>query len=121
MKRVLVIDDDSDVQRLVRLWLNDAGHETAGASDGKTGLDIQRKKPADLIITDIFMPEKEGTELLMEIREEFPQTDVIVISGGGGVEGVDFLDLASKLGAVRVFRKPLKRKEFINSVHKVLA
>ena len=120
MKRVLVIDDDIQLQQLLRRWLGNAGYETMGATNGNIGLDIQRDTPADLVITDIFMPEKEGTEVLMRMRDEFPQTQVFAISGGGGINGVDFLELASYLGATHVFKKPFEKQELMSAVHKVV-
>ena len=120
MKRILVIDDDIALLELIQRWLENAGYETMIATNGMKGLETQRKNPADLIITDIFMPGREGTGLLMDVRDEFPQTKVFVISGGGGVNGVDYLELAGLLGANRVFKKPFERKEFMSAVQKVV-
>lgn len=120
MKRVLVIDDDQYIQELLKLALEKAGYEAMVADNGDMGLDIHRETPADLIITDLFMPGKEGTQLLMEMRDEFPQTKVIVISGGGGIEGVDFLKLASHLGATQVFQKPFTITELLEAVREAL-
>ena len=56
MAHILVIDDDSSIRTLLRRVLESAGHEVMEASNGRIGLDVQREAPADLIITDIFMP-----------------------------------------------------------------
>ena len=82
MVRILVIDDDNSIRNLLRRILETAGHEVIEASNGRIALDMQRQKPAELIITDIFMPEKEGTEFIMDMNEEFPAVKVIAMSGG---------------------------------------
>jgi DNA-binding response OmpR family regulator len=120
MKRVLVIDDDVEILGLIKCLLEEAGYKTIVTTNGKKGLEIQRKTPADLIITDIFMPEKEGTGVLIDVRDEFPQTKVIVMSGGGHGEHVDFLELATLLGANKVFRKPFNMQDLMNTVKSLI-
>lgn len=117
MKRILVIDDDEKIVELIKRWLEKGGYEIMTAANGAIGLEMQREAPADLIITDIFMPEKEGTQLLMEVREEFPDTKVIVMSGGGGSPHIDYLELSSLLGAVKVFQKPFEMKDLLETVN----
>jgi len=56
----------------------------------------------------------------MEFREEFPQTKVVVMSGGGGLSRIDYLEFAKLLGATKIFRKPFERKEFINIVQSIV-
>ena len=121
MARILVIDDDSSIRKLIRRYLENASHEIVEAANGRIALDMQRESPADLIITDIFMPEKEGTEFIMDISDEFPKAKVIAISGGGNIAGVDFLKLAKNLGALKTFQKPFKRVEFLAAVEELLS
>lgn len=120
MKRILVIDDDVKILGLIKCLLEEAGYETIVTTNGKKGLEIQREKPADLIITDIFMPEKEGTGVLIDVRDEFPQTKVIVMSGGGVGEQVDYLELAILLGAIKAFQKPFKMQDLMNTVKSLI-
>ena len=120
MKRILVIDDDIALLELIQRWLESADYETIIATNGKEGLESNRKTPADLIITDIYLPDRNGTGLFMEFREEFPQTKVAVMSGGGGLSRIDYLEFAKLLGATKIFRKPLERKEFINIVQSIV-
>ena len=120
MAHILVIDDDSSIRTLLRRFLENAGHEVIEASNGRIALDMQREAPADLIITDIFMPEKEGTEFIMDMGDEFPTAKVIAISGGGNVEDVDFLDLAKNLGALKTFQKPFKQADLLAAVEELL-
>jgi CheY-like chemotaxis protein len=81
--RVLVVDDNPDMRAFVRIALERAGFETNVAADGRRALDLQREHPADVLITDIFMPEPDGLELIQQFRSRFPRTKVIAISGGG--------------------------------------
>jgi DNA-binding response OmpR family regulator len=119
MKRILVIDDDIALLELIQRWLENANYEAIVATTGKVGLERHRKTPADLIITDIYLPDRNGTGLFMEIRDEFPQTKVMIMSGGGGVSRIDYLEFARLLGATKVFRKPFERQEFMNIVQSV--
>ena len=121
MARILVIDDDDNLRRLLRRFLEKAGHEVSEAPNGKIGLDIQRDNPADLIITDLFMPEKEGTEFIMDMGYEFPKAKIIAMSGGSNIEDVDFLKLAENLGALKTFQKPFKQEELLAAVEELLS
>ena len=121
MAHILVIDDDNQFRNLICTLLKRVGYEVMDASDGLVGLKVMRQKNADLIITDIFMPEMRGTELIMDITDEFPDTRIIAISGGGNVDGVDFLTLAQNLGAYRTFQKPFIKQEFLKVVASLLA
>lgn len=120
MKRILVIDDDQKITELIKIWLEEAGYEVLVALNGQEGLKIQREDPADLIITDIFMPQREGTGVLVDVYDEFPQTKVIVMSGGGASDKVDYLELARLLGAVKVFQKPFDLKELLETVQSII-
>ena len=120
MAHILVIDDDSSLRKLIRRVLESAGHEVDEASNGRIALDMQRKNPTELIITDIFMPEMEGTEFIMNMSDEFPKVKVIAISGAGNIEDVDFLELAKNLGALKTFQKPFKQAELLAAVEELL-
>lgn len=119
MKRVIVIDDDLVLLGLMQRWLENDGYETVITTEGRIGIEVHRLTPADLIITDIFLPDCNGTGLLMEVRDDFPQTRVIVISGGGRTR-VDYLELARLLGAAKVLRKPFVKNDFVSVVQSVV-
>jgi len=121
MARILVIDDDPALLSLLHRSLEKAGYEVADAANGRIALEMQRRNPADLIITDIFMPEKGGTEFIMDMSDEFPEVKIIAISGGGNIEDVDFLRLAKNLGALRTFQKPFHQKDLLAAVRELLA
>ena len=117
---ILLIDDDPIFRGMVKQALELAGYDVTEAADGNEGLKIQFERSADLIISDIIMPEKEGIETVLEIRERFPAVKIIVISGGGwyGTE-IDF-DMAEKLGAVTL-DKPFEIEDLMAAVKQMLA
>ena len=86
MARILVIDDEPDVRALVEQTLKPAGHEVVPAADGREGVDSYCAKPADLVITDIYMPNQEGLETIVELRRRFPGVAIIAMSGWSTAE-----------------------------------
>src|SRR2546430_5659829 len=75
--RVIVIEDDEHFRSLTLRWLQTSGIEAEGAAHGARGLALQRQRPADVIVTDIFMPEMEGMETINDLRREFPEAKII--------------------------------------------
>ena len=121
MAKILVIDDDKMILDVIQELFQNTGYEVEVSLDGRIGLELQRQNPADVIITDIFMPGMEGTEMIMELLEEFPKAKIIAISGYGNVAGIDFLQLAENLGALKTFQKPFKQEELLAAVEELLA
>ena len=80
---IILVEDDADQRLALKLALEQAGYSVREAPDGRQALALQRERPARFLITDIFMPEADGFELIHHVRREFPQTKIIVISGGG--------------------------------------
>src|SRR4026207_79581 len=120
MQRVLVIDDDEQMRALLYEILDRAGFAVMEASNGVEGLKLYRNQPADLAITDLIRPEKEGVETIMELRSQFPNARIIAISGGQRAGGRDYLPIAAKLGARRTVAKPFSRQELLEAVRETL-
>ena len=107
MPRILVIDDNRDMRDLLRVVLERDGYAVDVAADGEEGLQIQSARPADVVITDIFMPNRDGLETIGRLRAEHPRVKVLVISGGGDVvRGTSYLSTAREIGAHAVLPKP---------------
>ena len=104
--RILLIDDEQMVRKIVRKMLERSGHEVTEAENGRLGLEQLKTGTFDLVITDIIMPEMEGVETLMMVRELYPNIKVIAMSGGGRTGNIDFLSTAEKLGASAILHKP---------------
>jgi DNA-binding NtrC family response regulator len=121
MARVLVIDDDLQLRKLLcKILKKNQNYEVHDAENGEEGLEIIRTMSIDLVVTDIFMPGEDGIGTIMEICDNFPEVKIIAISGGGNVKDVDFLQLASCLGAQKIFQKPFDTKVFLSTVHEIL-
>lgn len=118
--RILVIDDEELVRQTLRLGLESAGHEVAEARNGEDGLLALEKSPADLVITDIIMPEKEGIEMIVELRRRHPRTAILAISGGSRTGNIDFLRMARKLGATASLSKPFTNRQLLEAVDSCL-
>jgi DNA-binding NtrC family response regulator len=121
VSRILVIDDEENIRTMVQQMLRRAGYEAVIAGDGSEGIKLQRERPFDLVITDLIMPGQEGLETIMEIRRNFPKTRIIAISGGGHAGVLDFLPIASQLGALRTLPKPFTHQQLLALVKEVLA
>jgi CheY-like chemotaxis protein len=118
--RILVIDDDNEVRGMLCRVLQEAGYEPEAAENGDIALALFRVDPAELIITDIFMPGMAGLEAITELRKEAPEVPIIAISGGWRGSDLDFLSVAQSMGATRTFRKPLEREQLIEAVDQLL-
>ena len=118
MARILVIDDDPDMRAMLEQILKSAGHEVILAADGREGVERHCTSPADLVITDLFMPKQEGLETIREFRTRFPEVAIIAMSGKDAA--VTMLSIAQKFGAVAVLHKPFLTGELITAVEKAL-
>jgi len=116
---ILVIDDEKPFRSVLRQVLSKAGYDVVEAADGAEGIQRFYEKPADMIITDIIMPEKEGIETIIELNKAHPDVKFIAMSGGGwyGTD-IDF-DMAKKLGA-RTLDKPFALQELLDVVAEML-
>lgn len=107
--RALIMDDDEIYLMLVRSYLEQLGFEVVDAMDGCQGVKMFSEKPADLVVVDILMPEKDGLEAIREIRKASRDVDIIAISAG--LRGVyNPLNAAKAMGATRVLKKPFDRE-----------
>src|SRR5688500_10757462 len=101
MTRVLVIDDNDDFRKLALLWFQIHSIDAEGAPHGAKGLELQRARPADVIVTDIYMPEKDSIAMIQELRREFPRVRIIAMTGRESLTVFDAFEVERELGAVR--------------------
>jgi two-component system response regulator (stage 0 sporulation protein F) len=113
MATILVIDDQDAVRTLLRTVLERAGHEVTEAPNGRLGLAVYREKPADLVITDILMPEMNGLDMIRELTRAFLNVKVIAISGASDPRT---LNAAKLLGVRRTLRKPFNMDALLKAV-----
>jgi DNA-binding NtrC family response regulator len=115
-----VVDDDSEMRLMLRRLFERFGYEVADASDGDGAIAIQRDTPADLVITDIIMPNREGIETIIQMRAMSPGIKIIAMSGGGVIHSGEYLDIANKCGALRTFEKPFHVNDLLEAVREIL-
>ena len=120
MRRVLIIEDDSFVQNMLKQTFERAGYVVETAANGRIGIQLYTTNPHDVVITDLIMPEMEGIETISSLRKGNPNVKVIAISGGGRNSPDDYLHMASKLGASRTFTKPVDRNALLEAVAELL-
>jgi CheY-like chemotaxis protein len=116
MARILIIDDDADLRTTLREILEQAGYEVVEVSDGREGLQRYLGASVDLVITDLLMPEQEGVETIRDLRQINPQVRIIAMSGGGQTGRMNFLQVATVLGAQRTLHKPFNRQTLLEAV-----
>jgi len=121
MAKILVIDDEYLVRITVSTMLQRDGHRIIAASDGALGLAAMREEPADMVITDFLVPNKEGIETIAELRRTYPGLKIIAMSGGARMMDTRYLRVAKQLGADAVLRKPFKSAALWDAVNVRLA
>ena len=121
MPSILIIDDDASVRDSLRRTLHKEGYTIFEASEGRGGLKQLEHSLADLILLDMFMPDKDGLETIGELRRTHPGIRIIAMSGGGFKGTVDVLHVATKLGARRTLAKPFTREQLLEAVETELA
>jgi len=121
MARILVVDDAQDIRSLLSAVLGLEGHQVLVASDGNEALKIQQSTPANVLVTDIFMPNKDGIETIAAFRKEFPTVKIVAVSGGAPRARQDYLQVASQVGADICLPKPFGLEELSNAIKALLA
>ena len=119
--RALVIDDDPELRRNLKMSLEAADIETLTAADGKRGLDQMKDARFDFIVTDILMPTMDGLEVIQAVRAGHEDVKIIAISGGGRRQpGAQVLGMAEMFGADATLFKPFTRKELLAAIEAVV-
>jgi len=114
--RILVIDDEDIVRLSCSRTLVPEGYELAMAKNGQEGLKILEEGSYDLVLTDLKMPNMDGIEVLAKIKERWPSTDVVIVTG---YQTVETAVKAIKLGAFDYIEKPFTPDTLIATVSNV--
>ena len=121
MARILLIDDDDSLRIMLSQTLAHFGHAVIEACNGKEGLELFPHANADLVITDIVMPEQGGLEVLMGLRKKQPPVKIIAMSGGGHQSAEEYLHIARLMGAAKVLEKPFSNEVLMAAINELLA
>jgi two-component system KDP operon response regulator KdpE len=119
MARVLIVDDESALRRVLRIGLERRGHAVEEAGDGAEALVMLRHAPADVAVVDLAMPVMGGLELTARLRRDYPALKIVVMTGGAGHGAVELLRMADRVGADVALSKPFGRSELASAVEGV--
>jgi two-component system, chemotaxis family, chemotaxis protein CheY len=118
MASILVVDDSDSVREMLVSTLTAAGHAVVSADHGRSAITALRQQPADLLITDIYMPELDGIELMLALRQQSSGTPIIAMSSKIGAG--DMLRSARCLGARQTLIKPFTSEELFRAIDSIL-
>jgi DNA-binding response OmpR family regulator len=116
MADILLIEDDAELRLGLRLNLERFGHRVAEAAGGRDALEFFCTSAAEVVVTDLFMPDKDGFEIITEMNRRWPNLPIIAMSGGGRLAPGINLRIATRLGAKRVLAKPFSIAELNEAV-----
>lgn len=120
MSLILLVDDHEPVCLMLEKMLRSMGHQAVVALNGRQALALQRENPADILLTDIFMPEMDGYELIQRFRRDYPAVKVIAMSGGiARAPDGPFLEVAARMGAQWLLRKPFDFDQLREAIDKI--
>ena len=124
MAKILIVDDDKNYRSSLKRLLADLDYEIIIAENGEEAISryMESSVSIDVVITDIFMPEKDGLELIMELKKNFQDAKIIAISGGSNKFNIslNLLEQAKRLGADYVIEKPFRNEQLISAVEDIL-
>lgn len=120
MAKILVVDDHLAFLEFQTEYLRRAGHEVTPATNGIEAMNRIEGETFELVITDLIMPDKEGVQVIMEVRKKYPGVKIIAMSGGGRVNAEDQPAIARRLGVARTLAKPFTGKELLTAVSAVV-
>ncbi len=121
MKRILVVDDETQIRTMLALMLEQEGYTVHTAENGEEGLSLVGRYTFDLVITDMIMPVKDGLKFIMELVRDYPDLKVLAISGGGAIKAERYLTMAGYLGDIATLEKPFKREVLLAMVKQLIA
>lgn len=121
MPHILVIDDDEIFRSTLDRLLQQEGYFVRSAPNGQVGLELHSERPADLILVDLFMPNKAGLETIIDLKRTSPNTPIIAMSGGVlNTEPHSWLGMAKQLGAIHTLAKPIDCEQMLNCIEQTL-
>jgi CheY-like chemotaxis protein len=113
MREILIADDNAALRNTLKLALEAAGYRVRLAAHGGEAFTLQREHPADVLITDIFMPESDGFEVIDRFRRAYPDTRVVAISGEAQRARQEYLSAAALMGVDATLKKPFETEDLL--------
>ncbi|MDH5230605.1 MAG: response regulator [Gammaproteobacteria bacterium] len=121
MAKVLIVDDEESIRGFVKQVVEMQGHEAKEAENGRIAADLYENFQADLVITDLIMPEMDGLELIVHVKKKYPSVKIIAMSGRAALDTRHYLEFANRFGANKILEKPVDMDTLINTIAEVLA
>lgn len=118
-KKILIVDDEPQINKILSRYLSKS-YDVDIAQNGVIALDMLKNSYYNLIIMDVIMPEKEGIETLIEVKRDYPEVKIIIMSGGGKVGPQSYLKIAKAVGADDVIEKPFELPDLNKIIEKLL-
>jgi DNA-binding NtrC family response regulator len=119
-QRIMIVDDDPGIRRSLDALLSRAGYQVVQAGDGSEAIRLWRELGADLVITDLHMPKKDGIQTIVELLTHTPGVPIIAMSGGGQTKRLDLLGNMALLGRILTIEKPFTLDEMMDVVGQAL-
>ncbi len=122
MSTILIIEDEKEFREMMQMMLEREGYGVVSAEDGDVGMKLLETNDIDLVITDIFMPNKEGVETIMQMLDSYANMKIIAISGGAAnLSAVRSLTMAKGMSnVVQTFVKPFLKEDLLAGVRAAL-
>jgi CheY-like chemotaxis protein len=117
---ILLVEDDAALRRVLQIRLTRAGYAVLEARDGREAMRLWQAQGADLVITDLYMPDKDGLEVIKEVRVQSPSTPIIAITDPRPKGRMDLRESAELMGAVRTLSKPFSLDTMLAAVEAAL-
>jgi CheY-like chemotaxis protein len=117
---ILIVDDEEEMRDTLERVLAAAGYRVVTASNGVEVSSILAQVHVDLVMTDLLMPEKDGTEVIAELRKKHPNTPIVAMSGGGRMPRGDYLKIARMFGAHAILEKPFTNEQLLSTIELLL-
>ena len=120
MTRVLIVDDDAQVRAVTSAFLLREGYDVFEARNGRECFSLLDKEKVDVVIVDMLMPEVDGVETILRLKQGDTHPRIIGISGGGRIHGIEYLHMARKFGADKTILKPFAKHELLQALQSIL-
>lgn len=120
MATILLVEDDELVKDMLAQMLTRAHHQVICASNGEEASNALNNHNPAIMITDIIMPKKSGITLISEVKNKYPDLEIIAISGGGRLDPTGYLDLSESIGATVSFEKPIDKSALLMAIDLLL-
>ena len=119
--KILVVDDEQQVREMTSEMVSSFGFDVVSASTTEEAIKLCNDSSIDMILTDIVMPDRNGLDLIIEIKKLYPDTSILAMSGGGGITGrYDYLEIAKLVGAKNIIRKPFNLMDLKTAISDIL-